>query len=176
MILSSLAFSGLLLFSDSDSITFKKINSDSVLKIQQSDGDMYGANTISVTLKNGKKIPVLYDKEGRFDPKSLITGLNNSWFSIGNPNDSKKKGTCIWLVCSLKLGMCKCSDILNDPGYIWFVLDDSGSVLIDKRHNNPPAEGIKDTLPDRMLTEAEMTKRFLNDSQRPSRIKKRHQR
>ena len=169
MILSTLAVSGLLVFSISNSLSFKKINPDSVVKIEQADGDMYSASTISATMKNGTENRILYDKEARFDPRSLIDGLHKSWFSIGNPYDRKAKDfSCVYLVCSLKLGQCKCCEILTDPGYKWLLLDDSGSIMVDKLSFDGQNSGQKDTLPDRTLSEAEMVKRFLAISPKPS--------
>lgn len=160
MSLSALAFSGLLVIAAPNSLTFKKINPDSVVRISQVDCDMYSASTISATMKNGKKIRLLYDKEARFDPRSLID--QKSWFSIGNPYDRENYDhSCIYLVCSLKLGMCKCCEVLADPGYKWFLLDDTGSVMVDERSYGGRSAELRDTLPDRTLSEAEMVKRFL---------------
>lgn len=172
MILSTLALAGLLVAPASNSISFKKINPDSVLSIRLTDGDMYSASTISAIMKDGRKIRILYDKQGRFDPRSLLVGLNKSWFSIGNPFDRKPNDfTCIYLVCSLNLGACNCSEILSDPGYKWLLLDDSGSVMVDKRNFDGQSAGHKDTLPDRTLSEAEMVKRFQAVSLKPNKPK-----
>lgn len=158
------------------SISFKRINVDSVVSISQNDkgGSEYATDAIIVKMKSGDRIQVLHDKEERFDPRSFITGLSNSWFSIGNPDGDRKKGNCLLLLCSLKLGACKCSEVVVDSGYMWLAFEDGaipGGAFVDGRLDSLAEGEIQNIRPPRTITEKVMEKRFIRNLNTSTRIR-----
>ena len=160
-------FSALVSISSTNFLQIPKFNVDSIAGI---DVDMQRAHAIEIGMKNGSLDTALFDKGGGL--RLLKTAASNAWITIGNPKWTPKKGNCGVLLCSLRYGMCKCEDVVADSGFYFWKFCDSiqeGGVLLEdvkaksEKKNRKTAKQI-------IISEEEMTKRFLDDFNKSLRI------
>lgn len=168
MIVEMLLLGSFICLSGKNLIQFPKINADSVVDIWPSEDGYTSRSTkaILVGMKNGDSVTVLYDKYGHLSPGTITLSKSKKWFTTANPKWKYKKGNCGSFLCSLANGMCKCGDVVADSGYLFGDFSDGAQGGCKLYAEDPPKgkrQKSQQIKPDIILSEEEMTKRFLND-------------